>query len=425
MKKYLSFSAAALMLVFTFSFNALGEESCEANAESDINTDDSLTEENAPAIIVADGAELNFETEPDIIDGTTYVPIRPVLEAYTNMDIDYKTGSSGRILTAYTYNGDFYLDVDNGNYLYDRYDEPDIVSILTLKPYIKDSCTMLPVREILTILGAEVEYDADTKTISFHSEDYNKFKEYIGLPYPIVLEKLENITSLSVIEGISDMTGYEDFAELAKKALDENYNSEDDFDYYPNFCFSEINELKKLSDNEEYKKYIPSFYCLFMCEDFSSFMEIDDSLTIKDSINNIYSFCDDYKAGKILKINSQTEEYARYIFSVFLYYTEDRFFYANDSFNRNGSSQDEQFDYTEHFKKHLTVYDAYIWPDDPIEYGFIERVENYLNKYYKYNKEFFKAIEQNNTKYGLNIEEDPFRPFSYPEVYNTLIKEVK
>ncbi|MCC8097104.1 MAG: copper amine oxidase N-terminal domain-containing protein, partial [Eubacterium sp.] len=195
MKKAVLFcSVLALTMVF-FTVGGFGSEDNDEDIQENANiTGENEETETEPEYIsvnikvICDGRELEFDTEPEIADGVAYVPIRSVLEAFTRNSVDYKTGRNGRILTAHTDEGQFSLDIDKGNYmLLDKYSNYNKIGVLNNKPYVKDGRTMLPVREVIEILNGNIEYEGGEGLISIHSQLYDSYIDYEGLPYPIVL----------------------------------------------------------------------------------------------------------------------------------------------------------------------------------------------------------------------------------------------
>ncbi|MCD8090383.1 MAG: copper amine oxidase N-terminal domain-containing protein, partial [Clostridiales bacterium] len=337
--------------------------------------------------VVCDGTEIEFDVEPDIKDGVTYVPIRPVLEAFTRDEVDYKTGRSGRILTAYTDEGKFSLDVDKGNYMFlDYYSNYNKIGVLNHKPYIKDSRTMLPVREIIEILNGNVEYDGEEGLISIHSRLYESFIDYEGLPYPIVL--MNTGYNVEISSALTSDEGFEYYKELAEKILayeaDSDF-SEEHYDWLKEFCYYEMRCLQQYcisEDYEKYEEYLPELINTYFTKDFSDYIVIDSSLTTGESLGNMFEFLCGGDSGTISS-NSLCEPYVRYILSYidtyYLKYYEDMTLGEYISEELNGYS--------------LLLY---CWPYSSNTYvrlsGIVcSHIELYLERFYRYNPEFAAA----------------------------------
>ncbi len=366
MKKAALFCGVLMIMMGIFSFSCSGAE--------DIR-------------VVCDGQDLEFDVEPDIAEGVTYVAIRPVLEAFTREEIDYKTGRSGRILTAYTDEGKFSLDVDKGNYMFlDYYSNYNKIGVLSNKPYIKNGRTMLPVREIIEILNGNVEYDGEEGLISIHSRLYESYIDLEGLPYPIVLLNTGYDTEIS--SALTSDEGFDYYKEMAEKILafeDEDDYSEERYEILKEFCYYEIRYLQQYCISEEfesYEDYIPDIIKTFFNKDFSAYIDIDSTLSTEESMENLFEFLCEGETEAVVT-NSLCEPYVRYALSYI------------DSYYLTYYDTAELGDYvSENFNGYSFL--LYRWPYSTNTYtslsGVVYRhIELYLERFYRYNPEVVSA----------------------------------
>ncbi|MCC8014303.1 MAG: copper amine oxidase N-terminal domain-containing protein, partial [Eubacterium sp.] len=307
--------------------------------------------EEVPAVYV-DYEELEFPVEGEIIEGEAYFPIRTVLEKYLSREIYFKDTSGGKLLIAQTLDGRFILNLTNGAYayvisnysygvisLYDNTGE-DKMGVLSCKPFNKDGYTMLPVREILEILDAEVNYDEQLGQISVVSDTYRENIEYAGEPFPLVMA----FSDLDIYNAakLADCKGYEDFVQ---KCL-EYYAEDVDLSVYDE-PEEEDEEAEEWDAYFDYDEYLADYYGsqdtyseiitelfgylydltdsglmegeikTFLSGDFSDSIEIDDNLDMEESIESIVRFMFNTLAARegesIIKTNSEYEEAAKYI----------------------------------------------------------------------------------------------------------------
>ncbi|MCD8214214.1 MAG: copper amine oxidase N-terminal domain-containing protein [Clostridiales bacterium] len=352
--------------------------------------------------VICDGRELIFDAEPDITDGVAYVPIRPVLEAFTRDEVDYKSGRSGRILTAYTDEGKFSLDVDKGNYMYlDKYSNYNKIGILNHKPYIKNGRTMLPVREIIEILDGIVEYDGEDGLISIHSQLYESFTDLEGLPYPIVL--LNTGYNVEISSALTSDEGFEYYKELAEKILayeEEAEIPEEHYDYLKEFCYYEIKYLEQCCMSEEYERYeefLPVIINSYFKTDFSDYITIDSSLSTEESLKNLFEYlCGGETEG--VATNSLAEPYVRYALSyIDSYYLS---YYDN-------------IDLGEYISEYLNGYSFlnYSWPVSTYSHAKLSgtistHIELYFERFYRYYPELTTSYLDLIIEYAPDKESD-------------------
>lgn len=113
-----------------------------------------------------------FDTEPSINDGTTYVPMRGIFEA---LGADVKWNDSEKSITV----------INNSNTIKLYVGKNDIVingkkSAKSPYPVISDGRTLVPLRSISELLGAEIDWNSATRRIDISTEDNIKYKSIEG-----------------------------------------------------------------------------------------------------------------------------------------------------------------------------------------------------------------------------------------------------
>ena len=121
--------------------------------------------DNAVKVKVDDKA-LSFDTPPQIIDGKTMVPLRGILEA---LGLQLSYDDKAKVITAT--NKDYTIILPVGS-------KVAIVNgkavTLDVPASIVGGRTMVPARFISESAGADVKWDAASKTVSIQSADYSK-----------------------------------------------------------------------------------------------------------------------------------------------------------------------------------------------------------------------------------------------------------
>lgn len=161
MKKILGVSfvsAAAVIAASTFVITAGNSVSCDAypNEGSSVACDVYGEDSSQQLRVVVNGNEL-YGAEPVIVNGSTMVPLRAIFEALgaevnwnadTKTALGYANGKSVQITvnstTAYVNGGEVYL---------------------AQSAIIQNGSTLVPARFIAESLGADVVWNADTKTV--------------------------------------------------------------------------------------------------------------------------------------------------------------------------------------------------------------------------------------------------------------------
>jgi hypothetical protein len=123
--------------------------------------------------VIIDGNTLEFDSEPEIINGTTFVPMRDIFE---KLGLEVEWNADRKEASAY-------IDSDN-----DPVNQGEIIlkigsktaicgthiDSLLAAPYIKNNHTMMPLRYISEAAGCDVEWDQNTRTVTITSADNEK-----------------------------------------------------------------------------------------------------------------------------------------------------------------------------------------------------------------------------------------------------------
>ncbi|MCC8014304.1 MAG: copper amine oxidase N-terminal domain-containing protein [Eubacterium sp.] len=354
--------------------------------------------------VITDGKELEFDVEPDIINGVTYVAIRPVLEAFTRNEVNYKTGANGRILTAYADDGSLSVDVDRGNYLYtDYWGDYSKVGVLEHLPYIKQGRTMLPVREIIELMGGTVVYDGEKGLISINSELYEEYSDLEGVPYPIVLREVEYDAELA--SALTSSEGYEYLNELSAKVLeyednyyDSGYESDPSeyYEYLRELCYNEVKYILDLDQFGEYDEYLSKYMTSYVSGDYSDLIEIDSSLNNEESLRNLFDFL--YKGEETsAAVNIKILPYARYmVLSVF-------------GSSLTADEKDITSDFTEEFEGQSNAFVNY-WPFrsrlSSSSSGDLGYIEGYIERLYRNDGDILLILDSLKAEYEPEAEEE-------------------
>lgn len=238
--KKLSAAAMSCILAASMSVSALAAEENgaekavvsteKATEETQVKTDDSIK-------VVVDGKEIIFTDQAPIIkNDRTMIPLRGVLET---MGIDIVWNAEEQSITAER--GDSYALFKIGETTL-KTAEGEIN--LDVAPEIINDRTMIPLRAVTESFGAEVTWDADTKTVTITDEIANTMVEAakltnevkaadgtvlytIDVKYPVLNDKCEAAGKKAVNEAIKKSIEESVAAgsEEIKKAAEELYNS--------------------------------------------------------------------------------------------------------------------------------------------------------------------------------------------------------
>lgn len=115
---------------------------------------------NAQVNVVLDGKKINFETSPAIVEGRTLLPIRSVVEAIGG-DVQWDNGT--KTVTINTCDVEISIVINSKNPIVNGE-----AKNLDVAAQIIGGRTMVPLRFVGEALGAEVGFDANTKTVTIN-----------------------------------------------------------------------------------------------------------------------------------------------------------------------------------------------------------------------------------------------------------------
>ncbi|MDR1914483.1 MAG: hypothetical protein LBQ68_08400 [Clostridiales bacterium] len=156
---------------------------------------------DSPITVTVNGNTLSFDVAPVKIDGRIMVPFRAIGEA-----IGTKTAWDADSRKAWMYQGNQYIGLEIGKkqMIMGRMGGPEIALAMDVAALIIDGRTLVPVRAVSEGLKCEVNWQADTNTVSITS-DYK--------PLPTITEPREllavidtNIEAMNT-KFIADTTG--------------------------------------------------------------------------------------------------------------------------------------------------------------------------------------------------------------------------
>lgn len=120
--------------------------------------------------VYLDNEKLNFDVSPIIFNDRTMVPFRAVFEAF-GMDVYWDTNSQ----TATGINEDIRLDIKIGSspIIVTNLDRDTVAHFEEFQAFaiIHDDRVMLPIRVIAYIMGAQVEWDSETRTVTIKTDN--------------------------------------------------------------------------------------------------------------------------------------------------------------------------------------------------------------------------------------------------------------
>ncbi len=109
-------------------------------------------------IMMVNGQATQVDVEPEIKNGRTFLPLRAICEAFGSK---VEWFSETRAITITLGKNDIALQIGNITGIVNG-----SVKTLDAAPYIKNSRTMVPLRFIVEGLGAKVDWEADTRTVT-------------------------------------------------------------------------------------------------------------------------------------------------------------------------------------------------------------------------------------------------------------------
>ena len=152
MKKIVTLTMAVLMLISLFTFNVSAQENVS---------------------VYIDGTKIEFDVQPQIINGRTLVPMRKIFEelgAVVDWDNTTQTaiGTKGNTTIKIAIND--YTLYKNG-----------IPNVLDVPAQLIDSRTLVPIRAISESFGCNVDWDGNTNSvyIATNTSNFNKVSSYL------------------------------------------------------------------------------------------------------------------------------------------------------------------------------------------------------------------------------------------------------
>lgn len=108
-----------------------------------------------------DGQKLEFDVQPQIINGRTMVPLRKIFEA-----MGATVNWNNETQTAIAFTEVCHVEAQINNTTMTVNSTPKVMDI---SPILKDGRTLIPARFVAEAFGADVQWDEDTKTVSITS----------------------------------------------------------------------------------------------------------------------------------------------------------------------------------------------------------------------------------------------------------------
>lgn len=107
------------------------------------------------------GAALEFDAQPEIVNGRTMVPVRAIAEA-----LGYKVEFEDNNRTVQLSKGDVTIElyVDKTGIKRLEKGKPDVMKATDVEPYVKQDRTYVPVRFFAEEIGLDVQWDNETRT---------------------------------------------------------------------------------------------------------------------------------------------------------------------------------------------------------------------------------------------------------------------
>ncbi len=115
---------------------------------------------NSKIIVILDGDELSFEQDPYIENNTTMVPMRKIFEAL-GAEVEYNSGTKGITATRGGKVIEIAIDSDNAKINGEAYK-------LAATVKNKNGYAMVPLRFVSEALGAEVNWDGNTRIVTIN-----------------------------------------------------------------------------------------------------------------------------------------------------------------------------------------------------------------------------------------------------------------
>jgi len=165
--------------------------------------------------MVVDCQSTTIKTAPEIINGSTFVSIRPIIEAAGG---SLSWDGTTKTATVYLQNHSVMLTIGKNIAKVDGVEKPILASNPAIVPLIKNSNTMLPFRFIVESLGGRVNWDGTEKRIEifFALSELAKIKRYLEPQSLVAMGEIGPVVKVSAVEEIKTNDPLETFMSGAK-----------------------------------------------------------------------------------------------------------------------------------------------------------------------------------------------------------------
>lgn len=169
--------------------------------------------------VYVNGVKVEFDAEPEIVNGRTMVPLRAISEAL-GVEPVWNAETSSIILN---YNG-VQTTITIGSETVMRYEEGQAeTSQIDAPPYIKDGRTMVPLRFIAEALNKTVEWEGSTSTVKINDKkppliipQETQTETTIGLNTPE--EEIVFVFQWSALEALTELSSEDAFSAAIMQA---------------------------------------------------------------------------------------------------------------------------------------------------------------------------------------------------------------
>ena len=157
MKTHLKKQITAAITVVSIIASSAVISSCSADEQEHIT-------------VTLNSSVMTFDTEPEVVDGSTMVPMRAIFEAL-GAEVEWNEESGAITATK----GKTVIVMRLGDNAVYKNGEKTTVDTA---PYETDGRTLVPIRVISEMLGATVEWDEDTSTVMITEEEDSNSDEW-------------------------------------------------------------------------------------------------------------------------------------------------------------------------------------------------------------------------------------------------------
>jgi len=120
--------------------------------------------------VILNGEELEFDVPPMIIEGRTMVPVRAIFEAF-GMEVEWIDRYSSQSVAIITDFGYIYHAI-GGRFMTVRIGDYTIQRWFDVRSQIVDGRTLVPIRAVSDAVGANVDWDVDTRIVTIEYTEY-------------------------------------------------------------------------------------------------------------------------------------------------------------------------------------------------------------------------------------------------------------